>query len=267
MRAAAVQLSSGADKGANIARAVELTKQAIQHGPQLIVLPETFDYRGDCADPDSLSEEIPGESLHPLMELAGQHRVWIVAGSIHEKEAGLTKPYNTSVLIDSCGTITAKYRKVHLFDTSIGGKSISESSCYTPGKKGAVSSIDGIKVGLSICYDVRFPELYREYSANGVELITIPSSFTTPTGEAHWEVLVRARAIENQCFVVAPNQSGVGSGSIPTYGNSMIVDPWGRILARASEHNEEVICADLDFGELRHFRESLPALQHRKLWR
>lgn len=265
MRAAAVQLSSGADKGANIARAVELTKQAIAQRAQLIVLPETFDYRGDCADPDSKSEEIPGESLRPLIQLAGQHRVWIVAGSIHEKQAGFTKPYNTSVLIDNRGTITAKYRKVHLFDTSIGGKSISESSCYTPGKKGVVSSIDGIKVGLSICYDVRFPELYREYSANGVDLITIPSSFTTPTGEAHWEVLVRARAIENQCFVIAPNQSGVGSGSIPTYGNSMIVDSWGRVLAQASDRGEQIICADLDFGELRQVRESLPALQHRKL--
>ncbi len=265
MRAAAVQLSSGADKGANIARAAELTKQAIEHRAQLIVLPETFDYRGDYADPDSISEEIPGESLRPLIELAGQHRVWIVAGSIHEKGPGSAKPYNTSVLIDNRGTIAAKYRKVHLFDMSIGDRSISESSRYTPGKKGVISSVDGIKTGLSICYDLRFPELYREYSANSVELITIPSSFTTPTGEAHWEVLVRARAIENQCLVIAPNQSGVGSGSIPTYGNSMIVDPWGRILARASDQGEQVICADLDFGELRQVRTSLPALQHRKL--
>ncbi len=265
MRAAAVQLSSGADKVANIARAVELTKQAIAHKARLIVLPETFDYRGDRADPGPASEEIPGESLLPLIELARQHGLWIVAGSFHEKYAGFAKPYNTSVLIDNRGRITAKYRKIHLFDTSIGGKSISESSCYTPGKKGVVSSIDGIKVGLSICYDVRFPELYREYSANGAELLTIPSSFTTPTGEAHWEVLVRARAIENQCFVVAPNQSGIGSGSIATYGNSMIVDPWGRVLARASNQAEEVVCADLNFDELRQVRQTLPALQHRKL--
>ena len=265
MKVAAVQLSSGADKGANIARAVELTKQAIAQGAQLIVLPETFDYRGDCADQDSMSEEIPGESLLPLIELAGQDGIWIVAGSIHEKDPGSAKPYNTSVLIDNRGRIAAKYRKIHLFDMSIGDRSISESSRYTPGKKGVVSSIDGIRIGLSICYDLRFPELYREYSANGVELITIPSSFTTPTGEAHWEVLVRARAIENQCFVIAPNQSGVGSGSIPTYGNSMIVDPWGRVLARASNQGEEVICADLDLGELSQVRESLPALQHRRL--
>lgn len=265
LKVAAVQLASSDNKGDNISQAVKLVKEAIGHKAEFVVLPETFDYRGSNKYLNLISEEIPGAALLPLMELAKQHSVWILAGSIHEKRPDSPKPYNSSVLIDSSGRLKAKYRKMHLFDISFGDKVIAESDNYTTGKEIITSAIDGIKIGLSICYDIRFPELYRKYSENYVDLITIPSSFTARTGEAHWEVLVRARAIENLCFVIAPNQSGVGSGAVKTYGNSMIVDPWGRVLARAAQHGQEVIYADLDFNELEQIRKNLPALEHRRL--
>ena len=266
-KVAAVQLSSDENKEKNISRAVELVQEAIAHEAEFIVLPETFDYRGGSKDSSSVAEEIPGQSLLPLIELARQHRVWILAGSIHERTTSCARPYNTSVLIDDAGQLKARYRKIHLFDISLEDKVILESERYAAGEEVVTASIDGIKVGLTICYDLRFPELYRELSERGVELVTVPSSFTSVTGEAHWEVLVRARAIENQCFVVAPNQSGIGAGSVATFGNSMIVDPWGTVLARASEHGEEVVYADLDFDMLTQVRKGLPALQHKRLLR
>jgi len=265
LKVAAVQLSSNENKERNISHAVKLVKEAIASKAEFIVLPESYNYRGNSKKLFSMSEEIPGKSLLPLIELAKQHNIWILAGTIYEKVPNSVKPYNTSVLIDNFGKLKAKYRKIHLFDISIDGKVILESNHYLSGKKVVISSINGIKIGLSVCYDLRFPELYRKHSENGVKLICIPSSFTALTGEAHWEVLVRARAIENQCFVVASNQSGLGSNSVITYGNSMIVNPWGRVLAQASKEGEEVIYADLDFDTLDEIRKNLPALNHKKL--
>lgn len=265
LKVAAIQLASNDNKNRNIACAIKFGEEAIAAGAEFIVFPETFNYHGDTRDLTPIAEEVPGKSLLPLLDIAKKHNVWILAGSIYEKARNSIKLYNTSVLINNFGDITAKYRKIHRFDVFLEGKEISESKLYLAGKKGVVAEIDSIKVGLSICYDVRFPELYRNYSEKKVEIICIPSSFTTPTGKAHWEVLVRARAIENQCFVVAPNQSGIGAGGIRTFGNSMIVDPWGRIIARASEDGEEVIYADLDLDALYEMRKNFPVLQHRRL--
>lgn len=265
LKVAAVQLSSNENKERNISQAVKLIKEAITSEAEFIVLPETFNYRGEGNKLSSVSEKIPGKSLLPLIELAKQNKVWILAGSIYEKVKDPSKVYNTSVIIDNYGEIQGRYRKIHLFDVKVMGKEIIESNQYLAGKKIVVSSIEGIKVGLSICYDLRFPELYRKYSTKGVEVICIPSSFTAHTGEAHWEVLVRARAIENQCYVIAPNQAGIGLGSVMTYGNSMIVDPWGRILAQASEDREEVVYANLDLDELDRIRKNFPVLAHRRL--
>lgn len=265
LKAAAVQLASGDNKDKNIARATELVTEAINAGADFIVLPETFNYRGDAPVLAPIAEEIPGKSLLPLVDLAKRHKVWILAGSIYEKTSDSPLPYNASVVIDSAGKIIAKYRKIHRFDISIEGKEIMESKRNSAGKDIVITEVAGIKTGLSICYDVRFPEVYRKYSERGVELLCIPSSFTAPTGELHWEVLVRARAMENQCFVIAPNQSGVGNGGIRTYGNSMIVDPLGRIMARASRDNEEIIYATLDMTDLHEIRRNLPVLQHRRL--
>ncbi len=265
LKVAAIQLASNDSKERNISHTVKFVKEAIASEAEFIVLPETFNYRGDSEDLNFIAEKIPGESLLCLIDLAKQHNVWILAGTIYEKVMNSVKPYNTSVLIDNLGNIKAKYRKIHQFDVSIEGKEILESKRNLAGKRIVLSSIAGIKTGLSVCYDLRFPELFRKYSEKGVELICAPSSFTAVTGEAHWEVLVRARAIENQCFVIAPNQSGLGSDSVMTFGNSMIVDPWGKIMARAAKDGEEVIYADLDFDKLYEIRKALPVLKHKKL--
>ncbi len=231
----------------------------------MIALPETFDYRGDGQDLKDIAEPLPGNALAPLMSLAAERRVWILAGSVHERDAAGGMPFNTSALINPQGGITASYRKMHLFDICISNRSVTESARYQAGTDVVWADADGITVGLTICYDLRFPELYRVLADAGVDVVFVPSSFTAPTGEAHWEVLLRARAIENQCFVVAPGQAGTGAGGIATYGNSMIIDPWGRILAQATHDGEQIISAVLDFDEMVAVRNRLPALSNRKL--
>ncbi len=261
---AVVQMASGADKQRNVERAVSLSHRAIATGASLIALPETFDYRGDAVDLSTIAEPLPGSALAPLMSLAARHGVWILAGSVHESAPTGGMPFNTSALIGPDGTIAARYRKIHLFDIVIGDRSVTESAKYQSGSEVICASAAGARLGMAICYDLRFPELFRALSERGADVLSIPSSFTAPTGEAHWEVLLRARAIENQCFVVAPGQAGTGAGGIQTYGNSMIVDPWGRILARASGDGEEIISAVLDFDEMAAVRQRLPALHNRK---
>lgn len=258
-----VQMASGPDKQSNAARAAELTVQAARSGARIVALPETFDYRGDARDLRQFAEPLPGSALEPLMRVAREHAIWVLAGSVHESAPAGGMPFNTSVLIDPQGTMAAIYRKIHLFDIAIGDRSVTESVKYQRGDSVVHADIDGIRVGLSICYDLRFPEQYRALADAGVMVVFIPSSFTEPTGEAHWEILVRARAIENQCFVVAPGQAGVGAGGIPTYGNSMVVDPWGRILARAGNEPESLIAATLDFAEMEDIRRRLPSLHNR----
>jgi predicted amidohydrolase len=199
------------------------------------------------------------------MSLANRRNIWIVAGSVHERNPEGGRPFNTSALIDPQGRIATIYRKIHLFDITIGDRSVAESAHYERGSDVVSAQAAGVNIGMSICYDLRFPELYRRLADAAADLIFVPSSFTAPTGEAHWEILIRARAIENQCFVIAPGQAGTGAGGIATYGNSMIVDPWGRVLARASAQGEEVISASLDFVEMANIRHRLPALSNRKV--
>ncbi len=179
---AVVQMASGADKARNVARAVELTAKAADTGASIIALPETFDYRGDAADLSAIAEPLPGSALEPLMFLAKERRVWIVAGSIHESEHDGGMPFNTSVLIDPEGRIAAKYRKIHLFDISIGDRSVTESAKYRPGDRVVHANAAGARIGLTICYDLRFPELYRALADVGTDIVFIPSSFTAPTG-------------------------------------------------------------------------------------
>ncbi len=262
---AVAQMSSGPDKKDNVAKAVTLATQAADTGASLIALPETFDYRGAEPDLSRVAEFLPGSALMPLMTLAKDRHVWILAGSVHESDEAGGRPFNTSTLISPRGDIVAKYRKIHLFDIAIGDRSVTESAKYQSGDKVVSADAAGIRVGLTICYDLRFPELYRSLADSATDLVFVPSSFTAPTGEAHWEVLLRARAIENQCFVVAPAQAGIGAGGIPTYGNSMIIDPWGRVLARASGEGEQIISALLDLTEMARIRQNLPALHNRKI--
>ncbi len=260
----AIQMASGPDKEKNLKSAEKLINYSIKKGAKFIVLPEVFNFRGNLNEAPKHAESIPGSSTKLISDLAKENGVWILIGSMMEKSKG-DKPYNTSVLINPEGQVVTTYRKMHLFDITLKGKEILESSRNGAGKTPALTKVENIKTGLSICYDLRFPELFRKYSEEGAEIICVPSSFTKITGEAHWEALLRARAIENQCFVIAPNQAGIGSGGVKTYGHSIIIDPWGKILAEAQEFGEAVITAELDFSYLRKIRENLPALQHRKL--
>jgi len=270
IRIAAIQMNSGNNKEKNLKQAEKLIKQAVNKKAKLIVLPEVFNFRGSLSKASEVAEPIPGYSTNFIAKLAKKFKVWILIGSIMEMVgAGFTpaqkKPFNTSVMINPKGKIVTKYRKMHLFDIKLKGKEILESKRNQPGKIPKIVSVEKAKVGLSICYDLRFPELYRHYSKKGAEILCIPSSFTKPTGQVHWHTLIKARAIENLAYVIAPNQFGTGSGGVETYGHSLIVDPWGKILAEGSSNKEAVIVVGVDLEYLRKVRKNLPALEHRKL--
>lgn len=264
MKVAVIQLGATADKARNLKKAVDFIRRAIDRRARLIVLPEVFIFRGRIrsgADMRDVAEPIPGAALTPLMALAQKHKIFILAGSIYEKAGGTDKAYNTSVLIDSHGTVSAKYRKIHLFEAVLGGKRIREADCFLAGHKTVTARVEKFKIGLSICYDLRFPEMYREYAARGVHAACVPSAFTYATGRAHWEVLVRARAIENRCYLLAPNQVGQSGGGARHYGHSMIVGPWGEVLAVASGNKEEVLYGQLNLNDIKTARQKLPALR------
>ena len=266
LKVAAVQMSSGSDKEQNLKQAGKLITLAAKKKANFIILPEVFNYRGNLNKAVKFAENIPGYSTNIISQLAKKHKVWILIGSMLETvESVRGLPFNTSVLINTKGKIVAKYRKIHLFDIKLKGKQILESSRNQAGKHPKLAKVENIKVGLSICYDLRFPELYRYYSKSGAKIICIPSSFTKPTGEAHWHTLIQARAIENFAYVIAPNQAGTGSGGVKTYGHSLIVDPWGKILAEGLADKEEVIFAEVDLDYLEKIRKNLPSLEHRKI--
>lgn len=263
MKVALVQMYANADKEANIHRALGFVKKAVARNAQFILLPEVFNYRGPALDSskiDSIAEAIPGESIKPFMEVAKTNGVFILAGSIYEKISDSTKVHNTSILIDDKGEIQAEYRKMHLFDAIVGDVPVKESDRYLAGDKPVLTDVREFKVGMSICFDLRFPELYRHYSAMGAQVLCIPSSFTRLTGLAHWEVLLRARAIENLGYVLAPNQVGIDGDGIQSYGNSLVINPWGEIIARASDDVEEIIFADISEEEIKSARRKLPLL-------
>ena len=265
MRVAVIQMHSGEDKKENLRSAVRLLHKAISRKAQFILLPEIFNFRGRPSSASRNAETIPGETIKVIADIASRKKVYILAGSIYERAGAGNKFYNSSVLIDDRGAIQAIYRKMHLFDVHVQGRTVRESKILLQGRRPVLTSVAGVKIGLSICYDLRFPELCRAYSKAGAQLLCVPSCFTYATGQAHWEILLRARAIENQCFVAAPNQCGAGAGVLPAYGNSMIIDPWGRIMARASSDKPEVIDAELDFRKQAASRKDFPALKHRRL--
>lgn len=262
---ALVQMDSGEDVAANVARAETLTREAARAGARFIALPEMYHYRSTGSPSVLPGEAIPGPSTRGLQAIAAECGVAILAGSVCEAIDGNRRVHNTSVLIGPDAAITATYRKIHLFDVDIDGVAIRESDWYVPGEATATGSIFGRTVGLSICYDLRFPELYRRYADVRADILTVPASFTATSGAAHWESLLRARAIENQAFVLAPGQVGAGSGGVRTYGNSMIVDPWGVVLGRGSDEGTEIVSATLDFARMEEVRRRLPVLRHRRL--
>lgn len=248
MKVALIQLNSGNNKKKNIENACLLIDKAAKKKADFVLLPEVFNYRGPLDTPEQfnqIAEEIPGESLYPLMEIAKDNGIHILCGSIYERSTNERKVFNTSVVISDSGNIICKYRKINLFKAVISGKEINENKTYLAGDKLVTFNIHKFKIGLAICFDLRFPELFREYFNRGVDIIALPSSFTSRTGKLHWEVLVRARAIENYCYVLAPNQYGFDGNGVETYGHSMIVNPFGQIIDELHNQQEGIILHDI----------------------
>jgi predicted amidohydrolase len=263
--AAAIQLSTTGDKAANLEKAEHLIRLAAARGAHLVALPEVFNWRGKRIEEAAAAESLDGVTLTLMTGLARELEIHLLAGSITERAAGQPKNYNTSVLIGPDGRQLAVYRKIHLFDVDLPGRvTIKESDAKVAGTEVVSADTALGRVGLSVCYDLRFPELYRQLAFAGARILTIPSAFTFPTGEAHWDVLIRARAIENQSYVIAPAQFGPNVHGFSDYGNSMIVDPWGRVLARAADM-EGVVIAPIDLDYLERVRRELPSLAHARL--
>jgi len=261
--AAAVQFQVGDDKDANFETATRLTRRAVDRGARLVGLPELFFWGGPREQEAVAAETIPGPTTRRLGELARELGVYLVGGSILEKVPGDSRVYNTCCSFDPDGTIAALYRKVHLFDVDIGDRvSVRESATRRAGERAVVVPTDLGTIGLAVCYDLRFPELFRRLVDRDAVLVCMPSAFTFATGSVHWEPLLRARAIENQVYVLAPDQVGRGASGIANYGNSMIVDPWGTIVARAAD-GDGVVLADIDLGYLQRVRREIPCLEHR----
>jgi predicted amidohydrolase len=264
MRAAAVQLQSTTDTEQNLASAERLVRSAAAGGAELVVLPERLDIRGAADDYLTGAEPLDGRPITWARELARDLGIDLVAGSVAERREGHERVSNTSVHVGPDGEIRAVYRKIHMFDIEVEGTVYRESEHSEPAAEIVLSeTAGGIGLGLTVCYDLRFPELYRILALRGARIITVPANFTRVTGAAHWEVLLRARAIEDQVFVIAPGQGRLPGPESDSYGNSMIVDPWGEVLARAPMEGEHVIAADLDLARQDDIREKLPSLAHR----
>jgi deaminated glutathione amidase len=263
--AAAVQMLASDDKVANLKEAKHGIRHAAAEGARVVALPEVFIWRGSKKVEREFAEPIPGPSSAAMAQLARDLGIYLLAGSILEEIPGSEKAYNTSLLFDPAGKVLASYRKIHLFDVDLAnGVSLRESDTRAHGETMAVIKTDLCSMGLSVCYDLRFPELYRGLANQGAELIFIPSAFTAYTGEAHWETLLRARAIENQAYIIAPDQFGKNAKSFETHGHSMIVDPWGKVIAELPD-GPGVITAEIDLDYLANVRAELPALKHRRL--
>jgi predicted amidohydrolase len=269
MRVAVCQMNAGRDDlDANVEAATRLLEGAAGGGADLAALPEFWPFYGGAGRMREVAAPIPGALTEPLADAARTHGMWVLGGSVQERDPD-GHLFNTSVLIDRDGEIVATYRKIHLFDVDLDGQPpLRESDLFSPGEQIVTHETDLGRIGLSVCYDVRFPELYRGLVAAGSEILTVPSAFTALTGEAHWEVLLRARAIEDQCFVIAPAQWGTWGppeDGRRTYGHSMVVDPWGGIMVEGTDEGDGVWFADLDRDAQRAIRRTLPALAHRRL--
>jgi deaminated glutathione amidase len=263
VRAAAVQLNSTEDKKRNIAQAGALTRAAAADGAALVVLPEKFNVLGTHEHYVAGAEPLDGPTVGWARELAAELGIDLVAGSIVERREGREKLANTSVHVGPDGEIRAVYRKIHMFDVVVAGVEYRESDSEEPGDEIVVSqAANGMPLGLSVCYDLRFPELFRILAVRGARVIALPAAFTKVTGRAHWETLVRARAIENQAFLVAADQIGTHPPDKESFGGSMVVDPWGEVLARAPDE-ECFVAAELDFERQEQIREELPSLANR----
>src|ERR1700759_1088677 len=263
MRVAAVQLNSTADKARNLGAAEALVRAAAADGAELVALAEKGNLLPPGAELVAGAEPLDGPSLTAARGWARTLGIHLLAGSISERVGDGEKPFNASVLIGPAGEDLGVYPKIHMFDVDAGGVSYRESAHEQPGEEIVTAPVGDLIAGLTICYDLRFPELFRILAVRGARLLTVPAAFTTATGRDHWEVLLRARAIENAVFVLAAGQVGKASPHFDSYGRSAIVDPWGGVLATASDE-ECFIAADLDLAAQERVRESLPALANRR---
>jgi predicted amidohydrolase len=263
MRVAAVQLNSTAEKARNLASAEGLVRAAAADGAELVALPEKWNLLAPGEELVAGAEPLDGPSLAAARGWARALGIHLLAGSISERAGEGEKPFNTSVLIGPDGEDLAVYRKIHMFDVDVGGVSYRESAHEQPGEEIVTAPVGDVLAGLTVCYDLRFPELYRILAVRGARLITVPAAFTSATGRDHWEVLLRARAIENAVFVLAPGQIGKAPPHFDSHGRSMIVDPWGVVLATAPDE-ERFVAADLDLAAQERVREALPALANRR---
>jgi len=274
VQVAVIQLSSQDDVNANLARVRELVLEAGRSGAELVALPENFAFMGEESKKREIAETVDADPAGPIttaLRLAARDaRVWLVAGGMPERSDDPDRPFNTSLLFEPDGRLVSRYRKVHLFDVDLpDGTKLLESGATTAGSEPVVNEISGragkpFGLGMTICYDLRFPELYRRLGDRGVRVVTVPAAFTLTTGKDHWHVLLRARAIENQVYVLAPAQHGKHPRGRQTYGKSLIVDPWGDVLAQCAE-GEGFAMARLDFAAQDRVRASLPCLSHRKI--
>lgn len=259
--AAVVQLDTQNDKGKNLEYICNSIDQAAEHGASLVCFPEVMNLIGRNVGEGGGTETVPGFTTERLIKKAKERRIYIQAGSITEEAPGDTRFYNTAVLISPEGEILAKYRKLHMFDITLAdGTKSNESEKVCPGDQIVTVDTELGKIGLAICYDIRFPELFRIMAAEGAQVIITPSSFTMPTGKDHWEPLLKARAIENACYMIAPSQIGKKPRYV-AYGNSMVVDPWGTVIAR-SKDEPGIVYAEIDLDYLDKVRRQLPSLNH-----
>jgi predicted amidohydrolase len=262
---AAVQLSSGIDSVTNVEHAIALVNEAADRGASYIQLPEYFNYLGPSRGFADVAEPIPGPTTQRMSDVASARRVTLHLGSLIETTTTPGKFYNTSVVINATGQIVATYRKIHLFDVDVPGAIVQrESDIMTPGQELVLVKVADVRLGLSICFDIRFPELYRELARSGADVLAVPAAFNAVTGRAHWEILIRSRAIENHAFVVAAAQVGTTNEGIATFGHSLIVDPWGEILAESTSAKPEVITAVLDLDEVVKRRQQIAVMDYRR---
>jgi predicted amidohydrolase len=267
VRAAAIQMCSSDDLESNLCAAGALVGEAARAGAEFVALPENFAFLRREGLPIPCAQPLDGPIVATLRDWARQHRIWLLGGSFAELVPGSERLHNTSVLLAPDGALAAVYRKIHLFDVDLraqGGRCYRESLLIAPGEEVVVADTPFGAMGLSVCYDLRFPELFRLQSARGARFLLVPSAFARETGRDHWEVLLRARAIENQCFVIAPAQWGQHSPERASHGRALIADPWGVLLAVAPDR-PGVVLADCDLAQLESVRSGLPALLHRRL--
>ena len=261
---AVVQLTSTDDPAASLQAALDGVDSAVDRGAQVVALPENVLFMGADAQKRALAEPLDGPTFRALADKARARQVYLLAGTVPEISADPDRPYNTSVLFGPDGRRLAVYRKIHLFDVALGAQAThTESGATTPGTEIVAVDTPWGRWGLSICYDLRFPDLYRSLRRHDVDVVFVPSAFTVPTGRDHWEVLLRARAIENQCYVVAPAQVGQNGPQRQTYGRSMIVDPWGTVVCTCTD-SPSVALTQIDLQRVSAFRHRLPCLDHER---